>query len=112
MNSVERRRLEKEYGVEKARKIERTKKIKRVMIVVSVVSFAGGTIFRLGGMFAKGLAQEKQVESSCQDELLTLRQNEKAYQVILEKEPNNNNALDGLREIQSRITEVQKDCQE
>jgi hypothetical protein len=112
MNSTERRSIERSYGADRARKMERTKKIQRVMIIVSLVSFGGMTISRLGGMFAKGLEQEKTVESSCQNELFALRQNEKGYQTILEREPQNQNALDGLLQVQNQITEVEKNCQE
>lgn len=98
---LEKQKLEREYGTIQFRKMEKRKQLQKIMIMLSVVSFLGSTIFGLGKMFMGANSQPSQPKTPTAQSTLTLAAQEKGYQTVLEREPNNQTALEGL--VNTRI---------
>jgi cytochrome c-type biogenesis protein CcmH/NrfG len=94
---LEKQKLEREYGSIQVRKMEKRKQLQKIMIVLSVVSLMGSTIFGLGKLFTGANSQPSQPKTpTAQSTSLTLAAQEKGYLTVLEREPNNQTALEGL----------------
>lgn len=95
--------LEKDYGAGRVRQMERRKRIQQIILLVSLVSFAGSTVFGLGKLF---MGQKQQQQSSrpgpvSQESLLTTQ--ERGYERVLQREPNNQTALEGLANVRIQM---------
>ena len=94
---LEKQKLEREYGTIQFRKMEKRKQLQKIMILLSVVSFFGSTIFGLGKVFMGANSQPSQGKTpTAQSTGITLAAQEKGYLKVLEREPNNQTALEGL----------------
>ncbi len=94
---LEKQKLEKEYGTIQVRKMEKQKQLQKIMILLSVVSLMGSTIFGLGKVFTGANSQQNQPKTpTAQSTGLSLAAQEKGYLTVLEREPNNQTALEGL----------------
>jgi hypothetical protein len=107
MNAAEKQRLEREYGVTCVRQMDRTKRIQKIMVLLSILSFGGSTIFGLGQLFIAGLSPQNQnsevvskTEESASSILLA---QEKGYQIVLQREPENQIALESLVRIRLQM---------
>lgn len=99
--SLEKKSLEKQYGVERIRKMERSKQIQKIVLVLSMLSFFGTSIFGLGKVFKGVFDKESQPEQPAAEQSATdlLQKQEKGYEAVLKREPNNPTALEGLLTI-------------
>ncbi len=96
--SLEKKSLEKQYGVERIRKMERSKQIQKIVLVLSMLSFFGTSLFGLGKVFKGVFDKESQPAQPAAEESATplLQKQEKGYEAVLKREPNNPTALEGL----------------
>ena len=82
----------------RVRKGDRTKQI---FALVSMVGFAGSTIFGIVSLFGSGLSsqhQQKPVAAVVSQESLLAAQ-ERGYETVLQREPQNQTALEGLANV-------------
>jgi hypothetical protein len=116
MKPLEKQKLARNYGTDKLKKLERNKRLQTVMIFLSVISLGGSTLFGLGQMFAQGLdSEEKKVLTPCElamVELPNLQEQEKGYQSVLQKEPENQFALKNLAEIKGQMAQIDEICKQ
>lgn len=80
---------------------QRSKRLKKIMSLVGVVSFGGTALFGMANMFKTAFQESQQVETvevvSVEERLQKLAQ---GYEKVLEREPENVNALEGLVKVQ------------
>ncbi|RQH15565.1 tetratricopeptide repeat protein [Okeania hirsuta] len=92
MQSTEKRNIE-------ARQ-QRSKRLKKIMSLVGIVSFGGTALFGMANMFKTAFQESQQVETvevvSVEERLQKLAQ---GYEKVLEREPDNVNALEGLVKV-------------
>ena len=90
-------RTEKEYM--EARQ-QRSKTLKKIMSLVGCVSFGGTALFGIANMFKSALQEPQPVETapvvSVEDQL---RKRARGYESVLEREPENVTALEGLVKV-------------
>ncbi|NEN93334.1 MAG: tetratricopeptide repeat protein [Okeania sp. SIO3H1] len=81
-------------------KQQRSKRLKKIMSLVGVVSFGGTALFGMANMFKTAFQESQQVETvevvSVEERLQKLAQ---GYEKVLEREPENVNALEGLVKV-------------
>ena len=79
---------------------QRSKRLKKIMSLVGVVSFSGTALFGMANMFKTAFQESSQVETvevvSAEERLEKLA---KGYEKVLEREPENFNALEGLVKV-------------
>jgi cytochrome c-type biogenesis protein CcmH/NrfG len=74
---------------------------KQIFALVSMVGFAGSAIFGIVSLFSSGLSsqhQQKQVAAVVSQESLLAAQ-ERGYETVLRREPQNQTALEGLANV-------------
>ncbi|MCY7384932.1 MAG: tetratricopeptide repeat protein [Microcoleus sp. CAN_BIN18] len=89
---------QKKYIEDKVRRSDRTKQI---FALVSMVGFAGSAIFGIVSLFGSGLSsqhQQKPVAAAVSQESLLAAQ-ERGYETVLQREPQNQTALEGLANV-------------
>ncbi|MEB3341813.1 tetratricopeptide repeat protein [Okeania sp.] len=85
---------EKEYM--EARQ-QRSKILKKIMSLVGCISFGGTALFGIANMFKSGLQQPQQLETSAVVSVEEqLQKTARGYEIVLEREPENVTALEGL----------------
>ena len=76
---------------------QRSKRLKKIMSLIGIVSFGGTALFGMANMFKTAFQESQQVETaevvSVEERLQKLA---KGYEKVLEREPENVNALEGL----------------
>ena len=89
--------LRKHYGEAIARRMERRKKLQKVILFISTAAFLGMMSSGLGAMFRSN-SQSSEVNQA--EEVATivsqLERQEQGYQSVLQREPENQTALEGL----------------
>ncbi|NET41053.1 M48 family metallopeptidase [Okeania sp. SIO2B3] len=79
---------------------QRSKILKKIISLIGIVSFSGTALFGIANMFKSGLQESQQVETvevvSVEERLQKLAQ---GYEKVLEREPENVNALEGLVKV-------------
>lgn len=76
-------------------------RIKQIFAFVSMAGFAGSTIFGMVSLFSTGLSsqhQQKPVAAAVSQESLLAAQ-ERGYETVLQREPQNQTALEGLANV-------------
>jgi cytochrome c-type biogenesis protein CcmH/NrfG len=76
-------------------------RIKQIFAFVSMVGFAGSAIFGIVSLFSSGLSsqhQQKPVAAVVSQESLLAAQ-ERGYETVLQREPQNQTALEGLANV-------------
>lgn len=84
---------EKEYIMERKRRSER---LKHILAIVSIVSFGGSAIFGMAQMFTSAVQKPSlstTAESSVESQLAAQA---RGYELVLQREPENQTALEGL----------------
>jgi hypothetical protein len=91
--------IEKKYN--KAREM-RSLRVKQIFVFVSIVSFVGSTAFGIGKLFFEGLNRPQPTPAQTA-KVLSLADEEKGYQLVLQREPENQTALEGLADVRMRM---------
>ncbi len=88
---------EKEYM--EARQ-QRSKTLRKIMSLVGCVSFGGTALFGIANMFKSGFQESPQVETAAVVSLEEqLQKRAQGYEAVLEREPENVTALEGLVKV-------------
>ncbi len=92
--------LEKDYGKARVQRMQRSKRIQQIFIILSSLSFAGSTVFGLGKLFSSAPTQQpvKAVSQASQ-----LAAQERGYELVLQREPGNQTALEGLVNVRLQM---------
>lgn len=82
----------------------KTKPYQRILILLSGLAFLGSTGFALFGLFTKSPTDsQSQAQQQNQSQENQLKQQEKGYEVVLAREPNNVVALQGLTDARLKL---------
>ena len=86
-------------------RVHRSDRIKQIFALVSMVSFGGSAIFGVVSLFSSGLSSQHQQKSApvavSQESLLAAQ--EGGYQTVLQREPQNQTALEGLANVRLQM---------
>ncbi len=86
-------------------RVHRSDRIKQIFALVSMVSFGGSAIFGIVNLFSSGLSSQHQQKSAqvavSQESLLAAQ--ERGYQTVLQREPQNQTALEGLANVRLQM---------
>jgi len=88
-----------------ARPVNKGDRIKQIFALVSMVGFAGSAIFGIVSLFSSGLSsehQQKPVAAAVSQESLLAAQ-ERGYVTVLQREPQNLTALEGLANVRLQM---------
>ncbi|MEG4939154.1 tetratricopeptide repeat protein [Microcoleus sp. F4-D5] len=88
-----------------ARPVHRSDRIKQIFALVSMVSFGGSAIFGIFSLFSSGLSsqhQQKPAAAAVSQESLLAAQ-ERGYETVLQREPQNQTALEGLANVRLQM---------
>jgi hypothetical protein len=79
----------------------RSDQIKQIFALVSMVGFGGSTIFGFVNLFSSGLSRQNQPkqESAVVSQESLLAEQERRYKTVLQREPENQTALEGLANV-------------
>jgi cytochrome c-type biogenesis protein CcmH/NrfG len=86
-------------------RVNKGDRIKQIFAIVSMAGFAGSTIFGMVSLFSSGLSgqhQEKQTPVAVSQESLLAAQ-ERGYVTVLQREPQNQTALEGLANVRLQM---------
>lgn len=94
--------LEKQYGKKRVQQMQRSKRIQQIFVILSMVSFAGSTVFGLGKLFTSPPAQQQPVNAVA-SQAAELAAKERGYELVLKREPGNQTALEGLMNVRLQM---------
>ena len=87
------------------RPVNKGDRIKQIFALVSMVSFGGSAIFGIVSLFASGLSSQHQQKPTpvavSQESLLAAQ--ERGYETVLQREPQNQTALEGLANVRLQM---------
>ena len=87
------------------RPVNKGDRIKQIFALVSMVGFGGSAIFGVVTLFSSGLSsqhQQKQATAAVSQESLLAAQ-ERGYETVLQREPQNQTALEGLANVRLQM---------
>jgi hypothetical protein len=95
---------EKKYYDSRKRRSDR---IKQIFALVSMVGFGGSTIFGFVNLFSSGLSRQHQPkqESAVVSQESLLAEQERGYVTVLQREPENQTALEGLVNVRLEMND-------
>ena len=96
---------EKKYNESRMRRSDR---IKQIFALVSIVGFGGSTIFGMVSLFSSGLSsqdRQKQVPAAVVSEESLLAEQERGYETVLQREPENQTALEQLVNVRLEMND-------
>jgi cytochrome c-type biogenesis protein CcmH/NrfG len=86
-------------------RVHRSDQIKQIFALVSMVGFGGSAIFGVVSLFSSGLSSQHQQKSApvavSQESLLAAQ--ERGYETVLQREPQNQTALEGLANVRLQM---------
>jgi cytochrome c-type biogenesis protein CcmH/NrfG len=86
-------------------RVHRSDRIKQIFALVSMVGFGGSAIFGIVSLFSSGLSsqhQQKPATAAVSQESLLAAQ-ERGYVGVLQREPQNQTALEGLANVRLQM---------
>ncbi|WP_333248834.1 MULTISPECIES: tetratricopeptide repeat protein [unclassified Microcoleus] len=87
------------------RPVNKGDRIKQIFALVSMVGFGGSAIFGMVSLFGSGLSsqhQQKPATAAVSQESLLAAQ-ERGYETVLQREPQNQTALEGLANVRLQM---------
>jgi cytochrome c-type biogenesis protein CcmH/NrfG len=94
---------EREYMESRQRRLQRKQKL---MAFIGVIGFGGSTLFTLVPMFKDALQRQNQPETTeVNSAEVQLKAQEKGYQSVLQREPENLTALEGLVNVRLQLND-------
>ncbi|MEG4633392.1 tetratricopeptide repeat protein [Microcoleus sp. AR_TQ3_B6] len=86
-------------------RVYRGDRIKQILALVSMVGFGGSAIFGMVSLFGSGLSSQHQQKPApvavSQESLLAAQ--ERGYETVLQREPQNQTALEGLANVRLQM---------
>ncbi|MEG3926482.1 MULTISPECIES: tetratricopeptide repeat protein [unclassified Microcoleus] len=87
-------------------RVRKGDRIKQIFALVSMVGFGGSAIFGMVSLFGSGLSSQHQQKSApvvavSQESLLAAQ--ERGYETVLQREPQNQTALEGLANVRLQM---------
>ncbi|MGB3640440.1 MAG: tetratricopeptide repeat protein [Rivularia sp. (in: cyanobacteria)] len=83
---------------------EKAKKRQKLIILISMVSFFGSTVMAAIPAIQEVFQQENVPQAASVES--TLKQQEKGFELVLQREPNNQVALDGLLQVRLELNDI------
>ena len=94
---------EREYMESRQRRLQRKQKL---VAFIGVIGFGGSTLFTLVPMFKDALQRQNQPQTTeVNSAEVQLKAQEKGYQTVLEREPENLTALEGLMNVRLQLND-------
>ncbi|MEA5518136.1 tetratricopeptide repeat protein [Limnoraphis robusta] len=94
---------EREYMESRQRRLQRKQKL---IAFIGVIGFGGSTLFTLVPMFKDALQRQNQPEiTEVNSAEVQLKAQEKGYQSVLQREPDNLTALEGLMNVRLQLND-------
>ena len=94
---------EREYMQSRQRSLQRKQKL---IALIGTIGFGGSMLFTLVPLFKSGLQQQNQPEIIEVDSAeVQLKAQEKGYQMVLQREPDNLTALEGLLNVRLQLND-------
>lgn len=84
---------------------EKAKKRQKLVILISIVSFFGSTLMAAIPAIQEVFQQQNVPQVASVES--TLKQQEKGFELVLQKEPNNQVALDGLLRVRLELDDME-----
>ncbi|ERT04476.1 hypothetical protein M595_5571 [Lyngbya aestuarii BL J] len=95
---------EREYMESHQRSLKRKQKL---IALIGTIGFGGSMLFTLVPLFKSGLQQQNQPEIiEVESAEMQLKAQEKGYQSVLQREPNNLTALQGLVNVRLQLNDT------
>jgi cytochrome c-type biogenesis protein CcmH/NrfG len=84
------------------------KPIQRILIIISGIAFAGSTVFGMAGLFTSALQEPKDnAKTAAASRDSQLEAQERGYELVLQREPDNQVALQGLVQARLQMNDLQ-----
>ena len=84
------------------------KPIQRILIIMSGIAFAGSTVFGMAGLFSSAFQEPKDnAKTAAVSNDSQLEAQERGYELVLQREPENQVALQGLVQTRLQINKLQ-----
>lgn len=94
---------EREYMESRQRRLQRKQKL---VAFIGVIGFGGSTLFTLVPMFKDALQRQNQPQTTqVESAEVQLKAQEKGYQTVLQREPENLTALEGLMNVRLQLND-------
>jgi predicted Zn-dependent protease len=75
----------------------------RILLIISGVSFVGSTAFGLAGLFSGAFSQSNTKPTTSLEKNSQLQAQERGYELVLLREPENQIALEGLVQVRLQM---------
>ena len=83
---------------------QKAKGRQKLLILISIVSFFGSTLMAVIPTIQEFVQQDSTPQA--QEAESTLKQQEQAFELVLQREPNNQVALDGLLKVRLQLNDI------
>ncbi|WP_413164411.1 tetratricopeptide repeat protein [Capilliphycus salinus ALCB114379] len=94
---------EREYMQSRQRNLKRKQKL---VALIGAIGFGGSTLFTLAPVFKNALQQQNQPQTAEVESIeVQLKAEEKAYTIVLQREPDNLTALEGLLNVRLKMND-------
>jgi cytochrome c-type biogenesis protein CcmH/NrfG len=83
------------------------KPLQQILILFSAFAFLGSTVFGLVGLFGNAQQTSTATETAANPQIAQLENQAKGYELVLQREPENQTALQGLVQARLEIGDLQ-----
>ncbi|OKH55462.1 hypothetical protein NIES2101_03480 [Calothrix sp. HK-06] len=94
---------EKEYFETRAKKIKR---LQRIFTWVSIISFGGSTVMAVVPTLYNAISETPKQQKAASDASTVLQQQAQGFEMVLQREPENRIALEGLVNVRLQMKDV------